>query len=123
MRITLLLFTITLFFTTNTFSQTTLQLPLDPGRINPATDLKLAANGDYLMSSYFPGPVFTQGGNVNLTRFNLQGGVQWSKDFLFDEFTGGGYVADWPQEQPSSRWPRWASTPSPPATTAAMNLP
>jgi gliding motility-associated-like protein len=98
MRITLLLFTITLFFTTKTFSQTTLQLPLDPGRINPGTDLKLAANGDYLMSSYFPGPVITQGGNVNLTRFNLQGGVQWSKDFLFDEFTGGGYVADWPQE-------------------------
>jgi hypothetical protein len=56
-------------------TQTTLQLPLNPGRINPGTDLKLVENGDYLMSSFFPGAVLFDGGDANLTRFSLKSGV------------------------------------------------
>ncbi|MCB0522732.1 MAG: gliding motility-associated C-terminal domain-containing protein [Lewinellaceae bacterium] len=99
MKITHCFLFFTLFFTHLLLAQTTLQLPLDPGRINPGTDLKLAANGDYLLSSYFPGPILTQGGGVNLTRFNLKDGVLWSQDMNFSILSGGGYVADWPQEQ------------------------
>jgi len=79
-------------------AQTTLQFPFLPGRINPGTDLQQTTNGDFLMSSYFPGPVLTAGGNANLSRFNVRNGVVWSKDFSFSMFSGGSYVADWPSE-------------------------
>ncbi len=79
-------------------AQTTLQLPLNPGRISPGTDIKRAGNGDYLMSTYFPGAVVFDGGDSNLTRFSLQDGVAWSKDFFFDFPNGGSYVSEWPQQ-------------------------
>ena len=64
-------------------AQTTLQLPLDPGRINAGLELRQTADGDFLMHSYFPLPNFN-GGNFNLTRFGLQEGVQWSRDYFFN---------------------------------------
>lgn len=64
-------------------AQTTLQLPLDPGRINAGLELRQTADGDFLLHSYFPLPNFN-GGNFNLTRFGLQEGVLWSRDYFFN---------------------------------------
>ncbi len=63
-------------------AQTTLQLPLDPSRINAGLELRQTADGDFLMHSYFPLPNFG-GGDFNLTRFRLQDGVLWSRDYFF----------------------------------------